>query len=37
MIADMAAALGYEVVLQPMSEQSRASVTAPLRELTAVS
>ena len=37
MIADMAAALGYELVLQPMSAQSRASVTEPLRELTAVS
>lgn len=33
MITDLAAALGYEVVLQPMSEPDRDAVTRPLHEL----
>ncbi len=37
MIADLAAALGYEVVLRPMSKADRASITEPLRELADVS
>jgi ribosome-binding protein aMBF1 (putative translation factor) len=37
MITDMAAALGYEVVLRPMSKTDREAVTAPLREFADVS
>jgi ribosome-binding protein aMBF1 (putative translation factor) len=37
MISDLAAALGYEVVLRPMSEGDRVSVTEPLREVAEVS
>ena len=37
MIADLAAALGYEVVLRPMSKADRTSITEPLRELADVS
>lgn len=37
MITDLAAALGYEVVLRPMSEGDRVSVTEPLREVAGVS
>lgn len=33
MIADLAAALGYEVVLKPLSKSTRDAVTRPLREL----
>jgi ribosome-binding protein aMBF1 (putative translation factor) len=36
MVTDMAAALGYEVVLQPMSKSDKAAVTDPLRELAAI-
>jgi ribosome-binding protein aMBF1 (putative translation factor) len=33
MIADLASALGYEVVLKPMNRPTREAVTRPLREL----
>jgi len=33
MVAEMAAALGYDVVLKPMSKPDREAVTRPLREL----
>jgi ribosome-binding protein aMBF1 (putative translation factor) len=33
MVTDLAAALGYEVVLQPMSRIDKDAVTVPLREL----
>lgn len=36
MVSDLAAALGYEVVLRPMSESDQKTVTTPLRELVAV-
>jgi ribosome-binding protein aMBF1 (putative translation factor) len=36
LVADMASALGYEVVLMPMTEAHKAEVTKPLRELATV-
>jgi ribosome-binding protein aMBF1 (putative translation factor) len=36
MVTDMAAALGYEVVLKPMSKPDKDAVTRPLRELVPV-
>lgn len=33
MVADLAAALGYEMVLRPLSKPDRDAVTRPLREL----
>jgi len=36
MVTDMAAALGYEVVLKPMSKPDQDAVTRPLREFAAV-
>jgi ribosome-binding protein aMBF1 (putative translation factor) len=36
LVADMASALGYELVLKPMSTAEKAAVTDPLRELVAI-
>jgi ribosome-binding protein aMBF1 (putative translation factor) len=36
MVTDMAAALGYEIVLKPMSKPDKEAVTRPLWELAAV-